>query len=480
MIGNGRLADVPLTLGVAILALVATLSVMVLGPVLAIGGIAVLVIAIAIVEEPAVGAMVIAAFAILRLSEVATEFYGAPTTLTPVLGLIALAVAARAIRTGERPAGGARAAVAVVALIGIAVVSLVSAEHFTTGYEAVIGLVKDGAIAVAIGILLQSVRTLRQMIWILIGGGAFLSTLSVIQFFTGAYGSSFGGFAQSELQHVVDITDEVRISGPVGDPNFYAQWLVLLVPLAIDRFHDETSRLLRSLAAGSALLASIVVVITFSRGGLLGLVVVLGLMGVRHPPRAATVGAALLIGLLAIPFLPPGYVGRVAALADIGGVDIGTDPSLRAREVEVTVATEMFFDDPLTGIGYGTYQANYVDYARDLGIEQVSKPREAHNLYLETAAETGIPGLVVLGLVVLGVGASLTEGRRLFRDMGDHRSDGIGHAVGVSLVGYLTTSVFLHMAFSRPMWVLIGVALAYPSLAGAENARRDRLLVAAS
>ena len=115
---------------------------------------------------------------------------------------------------------------------------------------------------------------------------------------------------------------------------------------------------------------------------------------------------------------------------------------------------------------------------RRLGIEQVSKPREAHNLYLETAAETGIPGLAVLGLIVVAVAVSLSRGRRAFRAMGDLRTDGIGHAVGVALIGYLVSSAFLHMAFARPMWVLVGVALAYPSLADAVNSRRDRMLVA--
>jgi O-antigen ligase len=434
--------------------------------------------AVAIVENPTLGVLAITAFAVLRLPDVATDFHGAPSTFTPLLGFVLLAVLARAIRTGEAPRGGGRAAIATASLVGVAFVSLFFANDFGDGYPAAIGLAKDGAIAIVVGMLLVRATTVRQIVWVLIGGGLFLASLSILQFVFGLYGASFGGFAQSALQHVAGTSDDVRISGPIGDPNFYAQWLVLLVPLAIDRFHDETSPILRLLAAGAAAAFAAVIVITFSRGALIALVVVAGLMMLRYPPRRSTVAAVLALGVLSLPLLPPGYVDRMVALTDLGGVDIGTDPSLRAREVEVAVATQMFLDHPLSGIGYGNFLNTYEGYARPLGIEQRNKPREAHNLYLETAAETGVPGLIVLGGFFTTVFAALAAGRRRFRAMGDHRTDGIGHAVAVALVGYLITSVFLHMAYARLVFVLVGVALAFPALAGSEDRHRDRILVA--
>ena len=471
-----RGTGIALSVGVASVALVGTAVATLVNPVIAVAGLLAIVGAIAIIENPALGTLTIAAFAILRLSDVATDNHGAPSTFTPLLALVAIALAAQMIRTGERPSGGGRALVVVIALLTVALVSLLSAPDAGAGLTAVIRLAKDGAVAVVIGLLLRTTATLRQVVWVLLAGGILLSSLSILQFLTGAYGSSFGGFAQSELQHVVGRTDEIRISGPIGDPNFYAQWLILLVPLAIDRFHDETALLLKWTAAAAAAMSTAVIVITFSRGALLALVVVVGLMIIRHPPKAATIGAVAVLSILSLPFLPPGYVDRVTALTDLGGIDIGTDPSLRGREAEVVVATEMFLDDPLTGIGYGNFLLSYPEYARGLGFDQVNKQREAHNLYLETAAETGIPGVLVLGGVISTIFVSLTAGRRTFRSMGDHRADGIGYAVGVALIGYLVTSIFLHMAFARPAWLLIGIALALPSLARTEDEARDRAL----
>ncbi len=330
--------------------------------------------------------------------------------------------------------------------------------------------------AVLAGMLLFRSSQLRTVAWTLVLGGFALSSLSVIQFATSTFGSVYGGFAQSAVQNIAGTIDDVRISGPVGDPNFYAQWLVILIPLAIDRFRDESRGGLRMVAAATAVLCSIAVILTFSRGGLLALVVVLGLMAVRHPPRVRTVVAIAAVGIMAIPLLPAGYTERVSALADVGAADIGTDPSIRNREAEFSAAWEMFSNRPLSGVGYGNYIVRYTDFNRDLGIDLTRKPREAHNLFMETAAETGIAGLVVLSGVFAAAFGSLAQGRRRFRAMGDHHSDGIGHAVSISLTGYLVTSMFLHMAFARPIWLLIGLALAFPSTAIAENRTRSQAL----
>ena len=42
--------------------------------------------------------------------------------------------------------------------------------------------------------------------------------------------------------------------------------------------------------------------------------------------------------------------------------------------------------------------------------------------------------------------------------------------VGAALVGWLATSVFLHLDFARPVWLLLGLAFALPRLAAADAA----------
>jgi hypothetical protein len=464
---------------VAGVAAAAALTVVFVDPIIAVAGVVGAAGAVAVYREPRIGLLAIAAFTILRLPDIATDFHGAPSLFTPLVALILFSVAIRSMHRGEQLPGGWRAVAAVGGMAAVAVFSLLFAEDLGAGARELEFLVKDGAVAVLVGMLLGRASDLRTLVWIVISGGFVLSALTAFQYLTGTFDTTYLGFAQSEVQNIVDATDDVRISGPIGDPNFYAQWLLMVIPLAIDRFRDETSTILRGLAGATTLTCIASTVFTFSRGALIALAVVLGVMALRHPPRFSTIVAIGVVGVLSLPFLPSGYVERMVALADLGGADIGTDPSLRARATETAVSIAMFAEQPLTGVGYGNYMPRYLDYSRDLGSDLRRKPREAHNLYLETAAETGVPGLLALGAVFGGAFVALSNGRRAFRAMGDMSTDGIGHAVMVSIVGYLITSAFLHMAFARFIWLMIGIAFAFPSLAAAENRARDRGLVLA-
>ena len=78
--------------------------------------------------------------------------------------------------------------------------------------------------------------------------------------------TTFAGFGLSSVENIVGTFDDIRISGPVGDPNFYGQLLVAILPLALDRMWGERTMRLRLLGAGSAAVIAAATVLTFSRG----------------------------------------------------------------------------------------------------------------------------------------------------------------------------------------------------------------------
>ncbi|NQV05520.1 O-antigen ligase family protein [bacterium] len=334
-------------------------------------------------------------------------------------------------------------------------------------------MARDAIFAVIAGLLLQSGDALRKVVWVLVLGAGALGAVSTFQFLTGSFGSSFLGFAQASVENIVGATDDYRISGPVGDPNFFAQWLVMVVPLAIDRFRSETSPALKAIAGGAALVISSAIVFTFSRGAVLGLAVVGAILLIAKPPKMRTVVTVAIAGILVLPILPPGYVERITTLGQVGTVEAGTDASIRGRTAEMKAGISMFEDHPFTGVGFGNYASNYVEYARQIGIEQRSEAREAHSLYLEVAAETGIPGMFAFAAIILVAGRSVLAARRRLLAGGRDDLAGICLALTASLAGYLITSVFLHMAFARPFWMIIGICLALPAVARAEVPDRD-------
>ena len=68
---------------------------------------------------------------------------------------------------------------------------------------------------------------------------------------------------------------------------------------------------------------------------------------------------------------------------------------------------EAFADQPLRGVGSGGFR---VEWVRERPVRESAL--ETHSLPLEMATELGLPGLLGLGLLVVGVGLA---GRRALR-----------------------------------------------------------------
>ena len=416
----------------------------------------------------ALGAL--AVFVVLHLAEVASDFHGAPSLFLPLTGAILLGVAVRWALTGERPASAARALLLVGPYVLVAIGSLLFSVEAASAAGTATALSKDAVAAVLVGLLLGKASSLRVVVWAMVGAGGFLAAISVFQFVTGSFGSSFAGFGLSSVENIVGTYDDIRISGPLGDPNFYGQLLIVVLPLALDRMWSEKALHLRVLGAAAAALVAAATVFTFSRGAALAMVAVLAMMAFVHRPSIRSIAAVAFVAAMAIPFMPPGYVDRLTTVTDVGTVEGSTDASIRGRTAEITAGWLMFADRPLTGVGYGLYDEHYQEYVSGLGIEMRSEARDAHSLYLEVAAETGIPGIAAMGAVIIGAFLALQRGRRRFDELGLAEYARIARALTASLVGFLITGLFLHLDFARLFWLLIGLALAVPTIAAREAA----------
>jgi O-antigen ligase len=191
---------------------------------------------------------------------------------------------------------------------------------------------------------------------------------------------------------------------------------------------------------------------------MLGVAVVgiLLLLALRPVRRVAV--TLLVVGALASPFVSGAYARRAATLGKVVAPsgDFVKEPGFWGRASEALAALAMFRDAPWQGVGVGNYEHHYQSYARTIGLERRAEPREAHSLPLEIAAETGVPGLVLFGafLVVL-----LRQSHRAWQAS---RREDTAHATlivaaTIALLGYLTTSLFLHDAYMRQFWIVAAV-----------------------
>lgn len=411
-----------------------------------------------------VGLYILAAITYLRLSDVLVNFYHAPSIAKPFIALMVGVVILRWMYYDSPPRNSVKTVLLVIAY-GLAIfLSLFHAADVGAVQEALDDYWKNGIIAILVVMLLRDGLILRRVVWILILAGAFMGSISVWQYLTGTFTNPYWGFAIAHLQNIAGASSGYRIAGPIGDPNFYAQIMLVIIPLAFSRMLEEKHPALRALALYAALVSLMTVIFTFSRGAFLAVAIMTAIMFYFHPPKLNELFLMLVLFIVALPFVPAEYTDRLLTLNAVSG-DVRSEVSLRGRTSEYMAAWMMFLDHPILGVGAGNYNAYYLDYSRKIGLDPRAENRSAHSLYLETAAELGLVGLGVLALVLVASLRSVLGAFRALRNAGDRLYSELILSIGVGLIGYVSAAVFIHDAFPRYFWLLVGLSLSAKEVA---------------
>lgn len=437
-------------------------------PILVIG----MVVVVLSIFNTELGLLLLVFISYTRLSDILIKFHGAPSVAKFFVVLLVIVIIARWLMYGETPAGWSRAAWLIGAYGFVSLGSLLYSQDFVGAQEVFIAWVKDAIIGLVLVVLLKEGKSFRKVIWTLIIIGLMFCSLSVIQSITGTFWSDYGGFAQVGASQVTGTFHDKRVSGPIGDPNTYAQVMLVIFPLALDRFWREKSNLLKVLAGLTLIIIPITVYLTYSRGGFVAMVIMLAAIVYFYRPEFTRVVLVGLILLLAIQFLPSTYLDRISSLRlFIPGTErnIGEEGSLRGRISETLVGIQMFADHPFTGVGLDNYNANYLEYSSRLGIDKRREARSAHSLYIEVAAELGLVGLTVFFSLLYFTFKGLLDSIRDFQEIGKDQLASMTAALAIGLITYLSAAMFLHDAYPRYFWVLIGISLAVPNIVKQEK-----------
>jgi O-antigen ligase len=124
----------------------------------------------------------------------------------------------------------------------------------------------------------------------------------------------------------------------------------------------------------------------------------------------------------------------------------------------------MFEQHPLLGVGLRNFPVLYQAYTQSLGLAPTSQARAPHNLYLEVAAEGGIVSLAVFLSIVILAYRSLWSSRRRFLQAGLTGYVNLVTGFVVAFTGYMAAAFFVHGAYPRFFYILIGLAFALRAL----------------
>lgn len=223
----------------------------------------------------------------------------------------------------------------------------------------------------------------------------------------------------------------------------------------------------RAAAFGASGLSALALLMTVSRGAMVGLAVALLiaplLVGPGRRLLALTLVALVVAGSAAyfVALAPATDLQRIAQSDSSGG---------SGRTSIWKVGWRMVEAHPLIGVGAGNYANSTVHFLFDAGAIQrpdfiVDKPKPAHNVYLQALAELGIVGLALfLGIIGFSL-QSLLRTARVFRRAGSRSMEVLSRGLLIGLCGLLASAFFSTAIYSKQLWLLLALSVTLGAMA---------------
>jgi putative inorganic carbon (HCO3(-)) transporter len=247
--------------------------------------------------------------------------------------------------------------------------------------------------------------------------------------------------------------------GIFGNSNDMALFLVTIVPIVIALLLSSRSLARKFLYGGCAVLMVSGIVLTYSRGGFIGLLVALTLLawkaGQRRRLGILVIGFLIVAAFLA---LVPGYALRLASILVPSLDPVG---SSEARSGELFRSLYIAIRHPLLGIGMGNYAP-----------EMSYRGLVTHNSYTQVAAEMGMAALVCYTLFIVTPLKKLGQiARETFGAKANSHFYYLALGLQASLVGYMVCSFFASVAYLWYVYYLVAYAVCLRRLYESETGR---------
>ncbi|MFQ5784553.1 MAG: putative O-glycosylation ligase, exosortase A system-associated [Alphaproteobacteria bacterium] len=244
-----------------------------------------------------------------------------------------------------------------------------------------------------------------------------------------------------------------RVMGPadsfIGDNNTLGLAMIMVVPLMRYLQLQSERRWVRLGFWGAMGLTLVAILGTYSRGALVGFVVML-IMLLMKSRRRIFIGLVLgVTTVLGLSFMPNKWSDRMNTIQTFE-----EDPSVQGRFEAWTFAWEVAKDRPVLGGGFSVFDDD-ATWARFLPGGHV---RNAHSIYFEVLGEHGFPGLVIfltLGVLALRTTTQIARRTRDKPDLAWARD--LAAMSRVALLGYAATGVFINVAMYDLYYTIIAL-----------------------
>ncbi|HEY3105011.1 MAG TPA: O-antigen ligase family protein [Pyrinomonadaceae bacterium] len=251
-----------------------------------------------------------------------------------------------------------------------------------------------------------------------------------------------------------------RGTGIFGNTNDMALHLVTMFPIVAAFFFGSRNKIIKVACGLCAALLIAAIVVSYSRGAFLGLIVILVFLSLKLGNQnrfGIAVGLVMLAGAFLL-FAPGNYGTRLLSI-----FIPSLDPlqSADARRAELFRSLYVAVRHPFFGIGMG-------NYAGQMSLRGLV----THNSYTQVASEMGLLALVCYVVFII---SPLRKLAQIVREThsGRHSSEFFYLAVGLeaSLIGYMVSSFFLSVPYVWYVYYLVAYAVCFRRIYESQTGR---------
>ena len=264
-----------------------------------------------------------------------------------------------------------------------------------------------------------------------------------------------GGFfaAIYTIYNYSSITD-MRVTMQMGeqsaDPNHFAFSLIIPVSVCIQLMMEHKKKTVKALLGVVLGLISFAIIITGSRGGFLGVGIIIAvyILSMKHKVTFSTI--LIVIGIIVTSLLPDLFVERWSEAVGSGGA---------GRFSIWYVGWKSLGDYWSFGAGLSNFPSSYGEFA----FHDLSKgwSRGAHNIYLEIIVELGIIGFSIMVLAII------KHYKAAKSRFSKYRMDEI--MLKASFWAILLSSSFLGTVWRKSYWLLWILIIMYKTISDKEQ-----------
>ncbi len=261
---------------------------------------------------------------------------------------------------------------------------------------------------------------------------------------------------QGAYQYVIQPVG-VRISGNFRDPNEYACYSLVALPIAIYLVQFKREVWYRIGVITLGLFTFVALVVSSSRAGFITLAILVFLILLTSTIKLRNrLVALLLIILIFFTFTPIDYWSRIESISALFEEDKDMERSLLLRRRQLDTSIKLFLKNPALGVGYQQYRTTPEEL---LGGYIVKRGRlEEHSMFLQILVEFGLIGFIPFLILLFLAFRDGIRATKLAKSAGDRKMHLLATATTLSLASLVifgvmlgTYTKYLYMYIALPM-----------------------------